>query len=218
MEQRWYAHRKYKNLIVQSLTVISPSTVPLCLIHDIGEPSPDINYTLSTTTAQTLSQIGTTLIREIPTSPLVTVALIYPNVPYNTSFCLPLNQSTFFYPVVMVTDLEFKGDLVQQGNKLWSDWVALGEEQLFKDHVDEWASVWEAGLEVDGDLDLARALNSSQYYILSSIRSDWEYSLSPGSLSSDAYHGHVFWDTETWMYPQLLMQHPDIARSIINYR
>jgi trehalose/maltose hydrolase-like predicted phosphorylase len=218
VEQRWYAHRKYKNLIVHTTQIITPSTIPVCLIHSIGPQSVDISYAPSTSTPQTLSQLGSTTIREISTSPLVSVAAVYPNGPYNTSYCLPLNQTMFFYPVVLVTDLEGKEDLVAKATKLWEQLTALGEQQLLKEHIDEWASIWEAGLEVGGDIDLARALNSSQYYILSSIRSGWDYSLSPGSLSSDAYHGHVFWDCETWMYPQLLMQHPDLARSIINYR
>ena len=55
-------------------------------------------------------------------------------------------------------------------------------------------------------------------YFISSIRSSWPYGLSPGSLSSNDYWGHSFWDTETWMYPTLLMLYPEIARSLLLYR
>ena len=41
---------------------------------------------------------------------------------------------------------------------------------------------------------------------------------SPGGLSSDGYNGHVFWDSETWMYPTLLAVAPDIARATLRYR
>ena len=51
----------------------------------------------------------------------------------------------------------------------------------------------------------------------SSIRSSWPYGQSPGSLSSNDYWGHLFWDTETWMYPTLLL-YPEIARSLLLYR
>ena len=37
-------------------------------------------------------------------------------------------------------------------------------------------------------------------------------------LSGLGYNGHVFWDTELWMYPPLLMLQPDIARSLLEYR
>jgi trehalose/maltose hydrolase-like predicted phosphorylase len=53
---------------------------------------------------------------------------------------------------------------------------------------------------------------------LSSARTDWQYSLSPGSLSSNAYLGHVFWDTEMWMYPTLLILYPELAQSLLLYR
>ncbi|MBE7179305.1 MAG: glycoside hydrolase family 65 protein, partial [Mucilaginibacter polytrichastri] len=32
------------------------------------------------------------------------------------------------------------------------------------------------------------------------------------------YNGHVFWDTEIWMYPALLVLHPEMARSMVEYR
>ena len=37
-------------------------------------------------------------------------------------------------------------------------------------------------------------------------------------LSGLGYNGHVFWDTELWMYPALLILHPDMAKSMIQYR
>ena len=37
-------------------------------------------------------------------------------------------------------------------------------------------------------------------------------------LSGLGYNGHAFWDTELWMYPAILVMHPEIAKSIIEYR
>ena len=37
-------------------------------------------------------------------------------------------------------------------------------------------------------------------------------------LSGLGYNGHVFWDTELWMYPPLLMLQPQIAQSLLEYR
>jgi trehalose/maltose hydrolase-like predicted phosphorylase len=89
-------------------------------------------------------------------------------------------------------------------------------------HIEEWNRVWKSGIEVqsiNGNLNLSRAINSSLYYILSSVRDDWPYSLSPGGLSSNDYNGHVFWDCETWMYPIILMLKPNIALGgILDYR
>ena len=54
--------------------------------------------------------------------------------------------------------------------------------------------------------------------MLSSIRADSDNSISPVGLTSDNYAGLIFWDAETWMYPGLLLLHPDIARSALEYR
>jgi trehalose/maltose hydrolase-like predicted phosphorylase len=37
-------------------------------------------------------------------------------------------------------------------------------------------------------------------------------------LSGLGYNGHVFWDTELWMYPSILVLHPEIAKSLVEYR
>jgi trehalose/maltose hydrolase-like predicted phosphorylase len=37
-------------------------------------------------------------------------------------------------------------------------------------------------------------------------------------LSGLGYNGHVFWDTELWMYPGLLVLQPNIAKSLVEYR
>jgi trehalose/maltose hydrolase-like predicted phosphorylase len=37
-------------------------------------------------------------------------------------------------------------------------------------------------------------------------------------LTSAGYYGHVFWDADTWMFPALLLAHPDIARSMVMFR
>jgi trehalose/maltose hydrolase-like predicted phosphorylase len=42
--------------------------------------------------------------------------------------------------------------------------------------------------------------------------------VSPAGLSSNGYDGHIFWDAETWMYPSLLAQHPDLAAGMDAYR
>jgi trehalose/maltose hydrolase-like predicted phosphorylase len=43
-------------------------------------------------------------------------------------------------------------------------------------------------------------------------------SISPVGLTSDNYAGLIFWDAETWMYPGLLLLHPGIAKSVLEYR
>lgn len=90
---------------------------------------------------------------------------------------------------------------------------------LFAAHAAAWRRRSEEGrVEVEGDLALAQVVNSSLYFIRSSIREDWPHGLSPGGLSSNGYSGHSFWDMETWMFPPLLMLEPKSAKSVLQYR
>jgi len=56
------------------------------------------------------------------------------------------------------------------------------------------------------------------YHLYSFTREGTAYSPSPMGLSGLGYNGHVFWDTELWMLPALLVLHPEMAKSMIEYR
>ncbi|MBY8882410.1 ricin-type beta-trefoil lectin domain protein [Actinacidiphila acidipaludis] len=81
-----------------------------------------------------------------------------------------------------------------------------------------WAALWQSDISVPGDSATTAQIRASMFYLLASMRAGVTWSTSPGGLSSDGYNGHVFWDMETWMYPALLAQHPDIAQSADTYR
>eukprot|EP01065_Artemidia_motanka_P002399 TRINITY_DN11142_c0_g1_i1.p1 TRINITY_DN11142_c0_g1~~TRINITY_DN11142_c0_g1_i1.p1 ORF type:complete len:463 (+),score=98.55 TRINITY_DN11142_c0_g1_i1:870-2258(+) len=88
-----------------------------------------------------------------------------------------------------------------------------------EEHTAAWGALWDEGsISVAGDDDLAQTVNASLYYILSSTRTDWPYGLSPGGLASAGYHGHTFWDQESWMWPPLLLLHQPLARAALQYR
>ena len=91
-------------------------------------------------------------------------------------------------------------------------------DALFNEHQAAWSKLWESGIEVGGNLNLAYGINTSLYYILSSVHENWPYGLSPGSLATNAYNGHSFWDTETWMYPTTALMYQSLARSLLIYR
>ena len=54
--------------------------------------------------------------------------------------------------------------------------------------------------------------------LLSSVREGGDDSIAPTGLSSDNYAGLIFWDAEIWMYPSLLLMHPNAAESVLDYR
>lgn len=91
-------------------------------------------------------------------------------------------------------------------------------ERLLLRHNAEWVKLWQSDIVIDGDPDTQKAVRSALYHLYSFVREGTGYSLSPMGLSGLGYNGHVFWDTELWMYPPILMLKPEIARSMLEYR
>ncbi len=93
-----------------------------------------------------------------------------------------------------------------------------GRERLLQRHEEAWKKLWVSDVIVEGDLTTQRDIRSALYHLYSFAREGTAYSLSPMGLSGLGYNGHVFWDTELWMYPPLLILQPDIAKSLLEYR
>jgi trehalose/maltose hydrolase-like predicted phosphorylase len=93
-----------------------------------------------------------------------------------------------------------------------------GIERLENNHLNAWNDLWKSDIQIEGDLESQRAVRSALYHLYSFARKGTAYSLSPMGLSGLGYNGHVFWDTELWMYPPLLAMQPDIAKSLLEYR
>ncbi len=89
---------------------------------------------------------------------------------------------------------------------------------LLDQHKKLWADLWQGDILIDGNpqdqLDVRLAL----YHLYAFSRGDSDLSIAPMGLSSQNYNGHIFWDTELWMFPPLLLLNQDIARSLMNYR
>ncbi len=81
-----------------------------------------------------------------------------------------------------------------------------------------WQSLWNADIEVDGDPTMQQAIRANEFSLFASINATSPGSLGPSGLSSDGYAGMVFWDADTWMFPALLAQHPNLARVFVDYR
>lgn len=93
-----------------------------------------------------------------------------------------------------------------------------GTQRLLQRHEAAWQQLWEHDIVIDGDVTAQRDVRAALYHLYSFAREGTAYSLSPMGLSGLGYNGHVFWDTELWMYPPLLVLQPDIARSLLEYR
>ncbi len=96
--------------------------------------------------------------------------------------------------------------------------ASTGWDALLRANKAAWAALWRGWIEIRGNRTLATDVNASEFYLWSSTRDGVDWSVSPAGLSSNGYDGHIFWDAETWMYPSLLAQHPDLAAGMNAYR
>lgn len=93
-----------------------------------------------------------------------------------------------------------------------------GIERIQNGHTKAWDKLWKSDIIIEGDLESQRAVRSALYHLYSFARKGTALSLSPMGLSGLGYNGHIFWDTELWMYPPLLVLQPEIALSLLDYR
>ena len=95
---------------------------------------------------------------------------------------------------------------------------ALGYDALAARNAQAWQKRWETDIVIDGDPTLQRVIRSMLFYLLCSADSGTGLAIPPMGLSSAGYYGHVFWDSDTWMFPALVLTHPDVARSLVSFR
>ena len=93
-----------------------------------------------------------------------------------------------------------------------------GRERLINFHNKAWDELWKSDIQVEGDDQSQQDIHSMLYHLYSFVREGTDMSPSPMGLSGLGYNGHVFWDTELWMYPSILVLHPEMAKSLVEYR
>ncbi|MCS3736190.1 glycosyl hydrolase family 95 catalytic domain-containing protein [Mucilaginibacter dorajii] len=93
-----------------------------------------------------------------------------------------------------------------------------GRDRLIKFHNKAWDDLWASDIQVEGDAQAQQDIHSMLYHLYSFSRAGTAYSPSPMGLSGLGYNGHVFWDCDIWIYPAMLVLHPEIAKSMVEYR
>jgi protein-glucosylgalactosylhydroxylysine glucosidase len=93
-----------------------------------------------------------------------------------------------------------------------------GRDRLINFHNKAWDDLWKSDIQVEGDEQSQQDIHSMLYHLYSFVREGGEYSPSPMGLSGLGYNGHVFWDTDLWMFPAILVLHPGMAKGMVDYR
>ncbi|XP_059058126.1 protein-glucosylgalactosylhydroxylysine glucosidase isoform X1 [Achroia grisella] len=235
--QRIYAHRFYTRAIVNQIQVVAKPHDPNFIHHEIwiaikqipGPNSEDVQFHAPVPEVYDGRTIwyscGSTKDSEDPShQPLpVDVCAYWTSVP--DYLVVPQHGSKVF-TFVMTVDK----NITVARQELFAVLQEDGED-LYNKHIDEWRSLYhQAGIHIEGNLQLSKIVNGIWYYYLSSLPSQHTYhppgkyyGLSPTGLARggsllDDYEGHNFWDTEFWMFPSILLLYPRYAHDLLQYR
>ena len=137
---------------------------------------------------------GSTLVAETSYSAKQAVCVLTTDLPASGALAVPWSSpfdTRYFYTVIRTSVETAPADLlaaVQADLAAAQALAAQGERRLRAAHVAEWAeTVWTAGFSTDRG-DVACAVNSSLYAIVSSFRVDRPFGLAPGGLTA-GYNG-----------------------------
>ena len=90
---------------------------------------------------------------------------------------------------------------------------------LINGHTSAWNELWKGDIVIEGNDEDQKDIRMALYHLYSFQRKGSRLSISPMGLStSTGYNGHVFWDSELWMYPPILLLNQDLAKAHIDYR
>ncbi|MBL7858252.1 MAG: glycoside hydrolase family 65 protein [Cyclobacteriaceae bacterium] len=131
---------------------------------------------------------------------------------------LQAGETYTFSIVSSATSTEHYNDPLNEAERLTVFAKLEGTDRLLQRHVAEWEKLWKSDIVIEGDDEVQKDVRFALYHLYSFAREGTAYSLSPMGLSGLGYNGHVFWDTELWMYPPLLVLKPEIAKSLLEYR
>ncbi|MBQ7828255.1 MAG: glycoside hydrolase family 65 protein [Clostridia bacterium] len=95
-----------------------------------------------------------------------------------------------------------------------------GVDRIREQNRKAWAELWQSRITIDGaGEEWQNVIDASYFYLMTSASEFSPISVPPYGLSNpDAYEGHCFWDTESFMFMPPLFCAPRIARSMLDYR
>jgi protein-glucosylgalactosylhydroxylysine glucosidase len=94
---------------------------------------------------------------------------------------------------------------------------ARGFDELLARQQSAWHALWRSDIEIDGDPKAQQVAHSELYYLLAGSTPDTGWAVGPCAITL-CYAAHVFWDSDTWIFPALVLLHPRHAQSLVDFR
>lgn len=92
-----------------------------------------------------------------------------------------------------------------------------GFDPLLAEHENAWHTLWQSDILIDGDAKAQQIVHSDLYYLLSNSTPHTTWPIGACGMTP-GYNGHIFWDSDSWVFPALLLLHPERARSLVMFR
>jgi trehalose/maltose hydrolase-like predicted phosphorylase len=143
---------------------------------------------------------------------------------YKSQYRLALNltvnvrkgQTYTFAKFVAASREDWGGD-GQADLKLATDARSAGFDDLLERHRAAWHELWRSDIAIDGDARAQTAVHSDLYYLLATSTADTHWPMGACGLTP-GYTGHAFWDSDSWIFPALLLLQPERAKSLVVFR
>lgn len=95
----------------------------------------------------------------------------------------------------------------------------IGFQNIKNEQKQFLAEFWDkADVMIKGDPTLQQGIRFNIYHLLQSVGRDGKSNIAAKGLTGEGYEGHYFWDTETYILPFFLYNHPEISRKLLEYR
>lgn len=124
---------------------------------------------------------------------------------------------TYTFTKFVAASREGWGGDAQADLHLATDARQRGFYALLEAHRDAWRELWKSDIVIDGDARAQSAVHSDLYYLLATSTADSHWPMGACGLTP-GYAGHAFWDSDTWIFPALLLLHPERAKSLVMFR
>jgi protein-glucosylgalactosylhydroxylysine glucosidase len=143
---------------------------------------------------------------------------------YKSAYRLALNLTvkvqrgkTYTFTKFVAASREGWGGDAQQDLALARAARSAGFDPLLADHQAAWAKLWASDIVIDGDAKAQQIVHSDLYYLLSNSTADTAWPIGACAMTP-GYAGHIFWDSDSWVFPALLLMHPQRAKSLVMFR
>ena len=134
----------------------------------------------------------------------------------NLSVKVQKDKTYTFTKFVAVSREDWGGD-AKSDLSLATQARATGFDALLDDHRTAWRDLWRSDIAIDGDTRAQTAVHSDLYYLLATSTADTRWPMGACGLTP-GYMGHAFWDSDSWIFPALLLLHPERAKSLVVFR